>query len=73
MPGSGIDETNIQEVYEKTGTTEFHASLRKNISSKMNYKKEGVNMGGIPQINEFTISVTDPERVKKTIQILKKL
>lgn len=73
MPGSGINETNVQEIYEKTGATEFHASLRKNVLSKMNYKNEDINMGGIPQINEFTISVTDPGRVEKMIQILKKL
>jgi copper homeostasis protein len=73
MPGSGIDETNIQEIYEKTGATEFHASLRKNVLSKMNYKNEDINMGGIPQIDEFNISVTDPDRVQKMIQILKNL
>lgn len=73
MPGSGINEANVQEIYEKTGATEFHASLRKNVLSKMNYKNEDINMGGIPQINEFNISVTDPDRVQNMIQILKKL
>ncbi|NOQ27319.1 MAG: copper homeostasis protein CutC [Bacteroidales bacterium] len=73
MPGSGINEANIQEIYEKTGATEFHVSLRKNVLSKMNYKNEDINMGGIPQINEFNISVTDSDRVQKMIQILKKL
>lgn len=73
MPGSGINETNIQEIYERTRATEFHASLRKNVLSKMNYKNENINMGGIPQIDEFTISVTDSDRVQKMIQILQKL
>ena len=73
MPGSGINETNIQEIYDKTGATEFHSSLRKNIKSKMEYRKEGINMGSIPQIDEFEISVTDPEKVKNMIQILQNL
>ncbi len=73
MPGSGINETNVQEIFEKTGAKEFHASLRKNVLSKMNFKNANINMGGIPQIDEFTISVTDSDRVYKMIQILKKL
>ena len=39
----------------------------------MNFRKDGINMGGIPQIDEFEISVTDPERVKETINIFKKI
>ncbi len=73
MPGSGINETNVQEISQKTGTTEFHASLRKNEKSKMEYRKKGIHMGGIQQIDEFEISLTDPERVKKMIQILQNL
>jgi copper homeostasis protein len=73
MPGSGINETNIREIQEKTQATEFHASLRKNEISAMIYRKEEINMGGLPQINEFHISVTDSERVKKFVQIIKKI
>jgi copper homeostasis protein len=73
MPGSGINETNIQEIYEATGAKEFHASLRKDAVSTMIYRKENINMGSIPHLNEFSISITDPERVEKIIQILKKL
>jgi len=73
MPGSGINENNITEIHQKTGAQEFHASLRKTIKSKMNFRKDGINMGGIPNIDEFEISVTDPERVKETVKILRKL
>jgi copper homeostasis protein len=73
MPGSGINETNISDISQKTGANEFHASLRKNVKSKMEFRKEGIAMGGIPQIDEFVISVSDPERIKKTIQILQNL
>lgn len=73
MPGSGIDESNIEEIYNKTGATEFHASLRKQVQSKMEFRKEGISMGGSNNQNEFENLVTDPERVKKTIEILNKL
>lgn len=73
MPGSGINETNVQEICKNTRAVEFHASLRKNAKSKMKYRKEGIAMGGIQQINEFEISLTDSERVKKMTQILQNL
>lgn len=73
MPGSGIDESNIEEIYHKTGAIEFHASLRKVIKSKMGYKKEGVSMGGSSTLSEFENLITDPERVKKTMEILNNL
>lgn len=72
MPGSGINENNIQEIYQKTGVNEFHASLRKKTKSKMEYRKENISMGGIPGIDEFEILLTDPEKVKKTIEIISK-
>lgn len=70
MPGSGINEHNIAKIYKHTGATEFHASLRKTVNSKMEFRKEGINMGGIPGINEFEILLTDQERVKETTKIL---
>ncbi len=73
MPGSGINETNIQEISRKTEAVEYHASLRKNEKSKMEYRKKGIHMGGIQQIDEFEISVTDPKRVKEMTQILENL
>jgi copper homeostasis protein len=71
MPGSGINEGNITEVFQKTGAQEFHASLREPKKSKMNFRSENVNMNSIPNIDEFKILVTDPIRVKETIKILK--
>lgn len=72
MPGSGIDESNIAEIYSKTKANEFHASLRKKHASKMQFKKDGVYMNGFPQLDEYEISVTDPERVKKINEIIQK-
>jgi len=73
MPGSRIDETNISEIYSKTGANEFHASLRKKHASKMQFKKDGVYINGFPQLDEYEISVSDPKRVKKVIEIIQNL
>ncbi|HAN18879.1 MAG: copper homeostasis protein CutC [Bacteroidetes bacterium GWC2_33_15] len=73
MPGSGIDESNIEKIYIETGAKEFHASLRKSVKSKMDYRKDGINMGGVSSIPEYENLVTDSERVKKMIEIMKNL
>lgn len=73
MSGSGIDESNIEEIYHKTGAVEFHASLRKAVKSNMEYRKQGVSMGASTIQNEFETLITDSERVKKTMEILNNL
>lgn len=70
MPGSGVDEMNIQNIQAKTGANEFHASLRNQIKSKMIFKKNEVHMKSLSQPNEDEISVTDPNRVKKAIELI---
>jgi copper homeostasis protein len=37
MPGSGVKKENIKALAETTGAEEFHASLRSNIKSKMDF------------------------------------
>jgi copper homeostasis protein len=37
MPGSGVKKENIKALAEATGAEEFHASLRSNIKSKMDF------------------------------------
>lgn len=72
MPGSGLDENNIQEFRKKTGTNEFHMTGRMPVESKMIYRKEGIYMGGLSQIPEFEIYITDLDKIKKVIGILNK-
>ena len=71
MPGSGINETNICEIKEKTQATEFHVSLREPIPSSMIYRNKDVNMSSINEIDEFEIMRTDYKRVRNIIEILK--
>lgn len=37
MPGSGVRKENIKQLAQKTGCTEFHASLRSKVKSSMQY------------------------------------
>jgi len=73
MPGSGINETNIEAIAKMTGAKEFHLSARKVIESDMIYRKEGITMSGAPEYNEFTRKVADPEKIKTIIRILREL
>lgn len=48
MPGGGIKLKNIATVAQATGAAEVHASLRTASPSPMQFRKEGVLMGSIP-------------------------
>jgi copper homeostasis protein len=71
MPGSGLNESNIAEVARITGASEFHLSVRSIASGEMEFRREGIAIGGIPEIPEFSRKISDPERIKKIISILK--
>jgi copper homeostasis protein len=72
MPGSGLNEHNIKAFRDFTGATEFHMTGRKPIDSKMVYRKDGIYMGGLPQIPEFEIFITDANMVQKLVQEVKR-
>ena len=71
MPGSGLDETNIARMAKATGASEFHLTGMKNVESEMKFRRNGILMGGFPDVPEFSRKVADPERIKKIISILK--
>ena len=73
MPGSGINEANIEVIAKITEAKEFHLSARKVIESEMIFRKEGITMSGSPGYNEFSIKVADPEKIKNIIRILSNL
>jgi copper homeostasis protein len=70
MPGSGINETNIEKIARVSGAKEFHLSARKVIDSEMAFRKEGVIMGNTPGYDEFKRKVADAEKIKNIIGIL---
>ena len=70
MPGGGIDETNIALIAGITRAKELHLTGRKIIDSEMTYRRQGISMGGIPGIPEFSRKVADTETIKKIISVL---
>lgn len=71
MPGGGVNEDNIIFIRDKTGTSEFHVSLREERKSRMSFKKNGIFMGkGTP--SEYSRMVTSTKRLKNIKQILQK-
>jgi len=71
MPGSGLDESNIEDMARQTGAVEFHLTGRKTIDSGMVFRRDGIPMGGIPGMTEYSRKVADPEKIKNIIKILK--
>jgi copper homeostasis protein len=71
MPGSGLNELNIAEMAKDTGAEEFHLSARKIINSTMSFRRDGITMGNACVITEYTKKVTDTDKIKNIINILK--
>lgn len=73
MPGSGINEENIAMMHRFTGATEFHLTGQVPIESEMKYRKEGIFLGGLPQIPEYSFAETSVERIRKISSILNEI
>ena len=73
MPGSGINETNIKEIAIKTNAKAFHVSVRKKIASNMLFRNNTIHITGIEGISEYENSITDENRVREIVWILKQL
>lgn len=71
MPGGGIDETNAGLIITATKVRELHLTGRKMVDSEMIYRRQGINLGGIPANSEFHRRVADPDRIKNIISIIK--
>lgn len=70
MPGSGLNEFNIEEVARSTGASEFHMTARKKADSLMKFRKNGITLGIITHAEDYSRRVADPSIIKKVIEIL---
>jgi len=71
MPGSGINENNIELIARETGAKEFHLTGRKTISSEMIYRKGDISMGSSSPADEYSMKIADKHMIKNMIEILK--
>ena len=73
MPGSGVDENNITSLAKDSGAVEFHLTGRMSVESEMKFRQQGISMSGISGIDEYSRKVADTEKIKRIIEILKKI
>jgi len=70
MAGSGIDESNIQEIAHQSKAKAFHVSLRESYESEMIFRREHIFMGGLKEIPEYANKHTRADRLKRLIKII---
>lgn len=71
LVGAGLNIENIEEIADFTGAVNFHFSAKRIKQSKMEYKKQDVNMG-LKEFDEFKILETDEELVREMADYLQK-
>ncbi|MGN7989442.1 copper homeostasis protein CutC [Pedobacter sp. 22226] len=71
MPGAGINENNIQQLIDQTGATEFHASAKEFIESKMKFRNNESKMGSID--DEYRYELTSEIKVKVLVDRINKV
>ena len=69
MAGCGVNESNIRQLAETTGITEFHFSAREKKKSHSLLRNPEVAMGAAG-VDEYTREVTTAARVRRTIAAL---
>ena len=64
MPGSGINERNIEYIKDTLKANEYHMTANKTVESVMQYRNENVFMGATLRASEFSVQYTDEKKVK---------
>ena len=64
MPGSGINERNIEYIKDTVKANEYHMTANKTVESVMQYRNENVFMGAALRLPEFSQKYTDENKVK---------
>ncbi len=64
MPGAGITERNIAKIVAQSGVAEVHVAAWGSRESRMQHRNPRVFMGGELRPPEYSIEVTDPERMR---------
>jgi len=63
MPGSGINENNVQEIVSKTKTNEIHFSASVLRDSNMEFRNHNITGMGSDCGNEFKLRTVSPNRI----------
>ena len=68
MPGAGINENNIKNLIDQTGATQFHASAKEFVPSKMEFRNTETKMGSID--DEYRYELTSETKVKALVDCI---
>ncbi|MEY4383326.1 MAG: hypothetical protein RI995_868 [Bacteroidota bacterium] len=67
MAGSGVNANNCLE-FLKIGCDAIHLSARKSAHGLMEFKKQGISMGGLDGISEFEVFYSDVDIIRHIIE-----
>lgn len=72
MAGAGLHAGNVVEIVQQTGVQEVHLSGKSTRSSLMQQYSQEAYMGSA-EVDDFTIPVTDPDKIRAVVQALQTL
>ncbi len=67
MPGAGLTPENIKAFHERVQAKEYHSTLSETIESSMRYRQEGVYMGGLSAIPEYSWKQASIDKIQQFI------
>ena len=70
MPGSGVNEINLQELMIHTEAIEFHSSAKMFENTGMKYFNKNISMGGVDAVDEYKIISVDENKIRSMIKII---
>ena len=68
--GGGLSEENVLQVVEQTGVPEVHVRATALLESPAAYRPTHLTLLKAPLPNEYDRAVTDPERVRRLVELL---
>ncbi|MCK4919678.1 MAG: hypothetical protein KAS71_01450 [Bacteroidales bacterium] len=70
MPGSGVNEKNLNELVQKTKALEFHSSVKVFENSEMEFINKNISMGGVDDVDESKHVAVDKNSINMMVKIL---
>jgi copper homeostasis protein len=70
--GGGLSEENVLAVIERTGVPEVHVRATALLESPVAYRPSHLSLLKQPLPNEYDRAVTDPERIRRLVELLGK-
>ncbi|MBR1775307.1 MAG: copper homeostasis protein CutC [Bacteroidales bacterium] len=73
MAGSGVNPDNIRALYERAKPAAFHFSAKKIIAGGMLFKNPSVSMGGVGEVSEYDVALSDEKEVLRARSVINSL